>query len=400
LSFKKERTVNTNDLLTQWSNLSLDEIEARLVSGQDAEAAAQLLGADSVASMSAPVSFGPPGPREAVVLLPGIMGSLLSSIRGVTTVLWINPAIFLRGQSNYLELNSDGSADYNPAIETVPVGIEKLIYLKLSLALHREMTLFEFPYDWRRPIEWNADILAQSIERWADGDPARRFTLIGHSMGGIVARTYLARHTAAAEQRIKRAVTLGTPHYGAANAIENLVMGNKMIEIAGRLNPNNTADRLLLNLPSFYELFPAPPAQFPKGRAYPANWDVYNAAAWQWPGIRQDYLDLGRRFHELMAAHDRGCQAGPASGRQAEVRTGPSRRRPRCRRRHCAALVGHPTRSHRVFCRGATPLPAGQWASHPGHIGPDQRRQAESADADPEEKDRSAQLRGPGTHRS
>jgi pimeloyl-ACP methyl ester carboxylesterase len=295
--------LNTNDLLARWSTLSFEEIEARLAAGADAEAVEQLLGPDGAAEVQEWLEAPPArGLREAVVLLPGIMGSLLSSIRGLTTLLWINPALFLKGQCNYLDLNADGTDDANPLVETVAVSLEKLIYLKIALALRNQTDLYEFPYDWRRPIEWNGDLLHRCLERWAAGDSDRQFTLVGHSMGGLVSRAYLARHTPIAEKRVKRLIMHGTPHFGAAGAVENMILGNRMMAIAEALNSNNVPRRLLLNMPSTYQLLPAPPALFPSTRPYPANWNLYDANAWQLDGIRQDYLDAGRRFHELLAS--------------------------------------------------------------------------------------------------
>jgi pimeloyl-ACP methyl ester carboxylesterase len=306
--------MNTNDLLASWSALSLEEIEARLEAGVDDEAGERLLGAEEMAEMRALVEephlrglMAAPqagGLREAVVLLPGLMGSLLSSIRGVTKLLWINPAIFLKGQSSHLELAADGTRDRAPEIEGVPFAVEKLVYLKISIALSRQTDLYEFPYDWRRPIESNGDLLHQTIERWADGDPDRQFTLVGHSMGGIVSRAYLARHPEAAERRIKRVIMHGTPHFGAAGAVEGLALGNRSTAVMEKLNEKNAPQRLMLNMPSVYQLLPVPPEFFPSVRPYPANWDLYDAAAWRLEGLRQDYLDAARRFHELLVGAD------------------------------------------------------------------------------------------------
>jgi pimeloyl-ACP methyl ester carboxylesterase len=297
--------MNPQDLLASWSTLSFEEIDARLEAGGDEEAVEQLFGSIEAAEMRSMAAVPrAPVQREAVVLLPGIMGSLLSSIRGVTTLLWINPALFLKGQSRYLELNQDGTRDGSPNIEAVPVSLEKLVYLKIGLALHRQTDLYEFPYDWRRPLERSADVLNECIERWADGDADRRFTLVGHSMGGLVARAYLARHTQDAERRVKHLITHGTPHFGAASAIENLITGNQMMDIVTMLNDQNQPRRFLMNLPSAYQLLPAPPDLFPPGVPYPANWDLYDAAAWGLADVRQDYLDAGRRFHQLLAGVD------------------------------------------------------------------------------------------------
>ena len=297
--------MNTIDLYSRWSSLSLDEINAELQSNEPLPAAEHLFGAEDIAQMRENQDRRAiSGPRKAVVLLPGLMGSLLSSIRGTTTLLWINPALILKGQSRYLELNEAGTADAAPNILAVPTTLELTCYLKIALKLQSDALLFEFPYDWRLPIEENGDLLGQFLDRWAAGDDAMRFTLVGHSMGGLVSRAYLARHTEEAKRRIERVIMQGTPHFGAAGAVADIWQGNSMMAIAKTLNGNNNMRRMVLNMPSAYQLLPAPPDLFPKGRPYPANFDVYKASEWRLEGIRQDYLDRGRQFHELLANHD------------------------------------------------------------------------------------------------
>lgn len=313
--------MNTTDLLSRWSTLSLDEVQEELEAGQNLLAAEQLFGADDVASMRAGEAARRAGAeREAVVLLPGLMGSLLASVRGLITQLWLNPGLMLKGQSRYLELNQDGSADASPHILTVATGAEKLCYLKPALALHRACTLFEYPYDWRLRIETNADRLAEALERWADGDPQMQFTLVGHSMGGLVSRAFLARHREQAQRRIKRVIMHGTPHFGAAGAIADLMEGNRMMALAAALNSNNAIRRFVLNMPSAYQLLPAPPDLFPAGRPYPANFDVYDARQWRLDGVRQDYLDDGRRFHELLADFDHPVEMVQIAGCHLETK--------------------------------------------------------------------------------
>jgi pimeloyl-ACP methyl ester carboxylesterase len=297
--------MNTYDLLTRWSSQSIREIEAELETMEDDSTAEELLGSEELEDIreyiKAPSSRGI---REAVVLLPGLMGSLLSSVRGVTSLLWINPVIFLKGQTSYLELSDDGVRDRHPEIDTIPMGIEKLVYLKIIIALDRQTDLFEFPYDWRRPIEWNGDLLKEYIDRWANNDPNQQFTLVGHSLGGLVSRAYIARHPEHAESRVKRLIMHGTPHFGAAGTVENLVLGNRMMAIVSKLNKHNETRRLIMNMPSIYQLLPSPRELFPSHRPYPVNWNLYRAESWQLEGIRQDYLDSGRAFHEILAASD------------------------------------------------------------------------------------------------
>ncbi len=294
---------NTIDLLSRWSMLSLDEIEEEIEAGTSAEIMEQLFGFDEVGEVQSIMELPQErGFREAVVLLPGFMGSLLSSIRGMTTLMWINPAIFLKGQANLLELNHPGTQDKTPGVDIVPIGSEKLTYLKICLTFNRQFDFYEFPYDWRRPVEFNGDLLQEYLERWADGDSEKQFTLVAHSMGGLVSRAYMARHTEDAEKRIKRLIMLGTPHFGLAGAVENVILGNKMTAIVGKLNSANDLMSVVRNLPSVYQGLPAPPELFPSERDYPVNWDIYDADSWQVKGIRQDLLDGGRRFHELLAS--------------------------------------------------------------------------------------------------
>lgn len=297
--------MNTNDLLARWSTLSLEQIEEQLQSGEDVPEVEQMLGLEQAVQVRE-LALEPEarGMRQAVVLLPGVMGSLLASVRGVTSMLWLNPLIFVNGQCQYLQLNQDGSADASVEIDCTAFSLEKLSYLKIGLALRKKTDLFEFPYDWRRPIEYNADVLHQSIERWSDGNPGQQFTLVGHSMGGLVSRAYLARHPDSAERRVRRLIMHGTPHFGAAAAVENLFNGNQMMSVIDRLNDRNDMRRVVLSMPSLYELLPAPPDLFPSGRAYPANWDLYDASAWQLDGLRQDYLEAARRFYRLLADSD------------------------------------------------------------------------------------------------
>ena len=57
--------------------------------------------------------------------------------------------------------------------------------------------------------------LNQRIEAVCATTGSKQVTLLGHSMGGLVCRSYLARHGSA---RVERLITLATPHAGSALA--------------------------------------------------------------------------------------------------------------------------------------------------------------------------------------
>lgn len=242
--------------------------------------------------------------RVATVFLPGVMGSALASVRGIGALLWFSPQVVLDGHINLLDLNDAGNGDRSPDVEIVPVGIEKLTYLRMVLTLARECRLYEFPYDWRRHLQWNAQRLREAIHRWGSAAPGRRFVLVGHSMGGMLIRTYLALFPEEAERHVERVVMVGTPLYGAPMSALLFSGGTLPTQLVARMHPGNDTQRFVANLPSSYQCLPAPPEFFPTGRDYPANWDLYDARAWGLPVVRQDYLDDARELHKLWASSD------------------------------------------------------------------------------------------------
>ena len=64
-------------------------------------------------------------------------------------------------------------------------------------------------------IEVFADQLAAKIDAIILATGASRVALVGHSMGGLVARAYLRRYGA---QKLASVTTLGTPHHGSMHA--------------------------------------------------------------------------------------------------------------------------------------------------------------------------------------
>ena len=301
--------VDINGPVTEWLLDQLEHISPDSFSGNTLALSewlfGRVLGEREMKEMHALLSRPPSTqPRVSTVLLPGILGSLLASIRGISATLWYNPTLLLDGHLNLLDLNDDGTGDRSPDVEIVPVGIEKIYYLKLIIALAQETRLYEFPYDWRRHLEWNAKVLHDSIQRWSASDPNRRFVLVGHSMGGMLARTYLALYPREVEERIERVVLIGSPICGVPMAALLFAGGAVHTQIIERLNSSNKALAFAASCPASYQLLPAPPDLYRAGSPYPCDWDLYNAAQWGVPGIRQDYLDDARRFHALLADAD------------------------------------------------------------------------------------------------
>ena len=76
--------------------------------------------------------------------------------------------------------------------------------------------LFVFNYDWRKPIEEIADDLNDYIDNVIDPPPEEEIDLVGHSLGGMVARTYVQNNPT--NHQVNQLITLGSPHHGAPQA--------------------------------------------------------------------------------------------------------------------------------------------------------------------------------------
>jgi len=117
-------------------------------------------------------------------------------------------------------------------------------------------TLRVFPYDWRIDLRITADRLAGFLDAIVAGTPDADLKLVGHSMGGLIARYYLesGRFSArAAHARVSLLVTLGTPHNGAPAAFAAAV------GLRGVTFLSLEQTRVMANDPRYtalYQLFP------------------------------------------------------------------------------------------------------------------------------------------------
>jgi pimeloyl-ACP methyl ester carboxylesterase len=97
----------------------------------------------------------------------------------------------------------------------IPGFVKNYDGLKTSFlkAGYTDENLFVFAYDWRRPLDVLADRLNTYIEdKVPDGE---KVNLVGHSMGGLVARAYAQKY---GTSRINRILTIGSPNTGTVKA--------------------------------------------------------------------------------------------------------------------------------------------------------------------------------------
>jgi len=135
---------------------------------------------------------------------------------------------------------------------------------------------FTFAYDWRQEIATvTAPLLGQALEHYAriheekTGIPAAdtRFILVGHSMGGIIARTFLSENPQWAD-RIAAMYLVGPPNLGSVKAIKTLVVGpgglkenaitfpDSLLNFLPSSVDANLTKLVAVTRPSLYELLP------------------------------------------------------------------------------------------------------------------------------------------------
>lgn len=221
---------------------------------------------------------------DLVVLLPGILGSTLSQDG---KLVWSPSAgaalqaIRTAGGSLQRLRLPDGIGDDHPGdgvqpvalmpdlhvlpgIWTAHVGYEKLLkWLESTFGMVRVTpdgpvgNLLPVPYDWRLSNRYNGrrlkDIVEPALQRWRSqgGQFAdARVVFICHSMGGLVARWYIQRE--GGDEITRKLITLGTPHRGALNALEQLVNGVRKGPWPFRID----LTEFTRSLPSIHQLLP------------------------------------------------------------------------------------------------------------------------------------------------
>lgn len=193
---------------------------------------------------------------DAIVVLPGIMGSELATADG--RVLWgfsnvkdavRNIVTLALGHVDELLVTDEDRSGKRRVRATkllsYPAFLERWGGCEEYSSLLRELqdhaldhrAVLAFPYDWRLSIAHNAALLArrsdEHLSTWREivraefpkTDPKDvKLKFVCHSMGGLVARHALqAIDGLAAETR--RLVTLGSPFMGSTKALELLTLG-------------------------------------------------------------------------------------------------------------------------------------------------------------------------------
>lgn len=148
-------------------------------------------------------------------ILPGFTGSQLSMVDGGTTI-WAKTARLWSGAFKYLAFHGTPAIPDDDNVRQMKADGVVYDYLDpLFKAINggTGSVVRTWWYDWRDDIYANGLRLAESIQ--IDARPSNPCNIVGHSMGGLVARAawmYLKKNHK--ENLVRRIITLGAPHKG------------------------------------------------------------------------------------------------------------------------------------------------------------------------------------------
>ncbi len=239
---------------------------AALANGSHAGSLRAYFGAAAHAELAALASAGRREPRSGaqVLILPGIMGSKLGTApkrSGAGGIVWFDPAAI--GAGGLVEL----ALPEGRALGTR--GVMLFAYARLQLELQQQgFDVALHPYDWRLGLDELGQALAARIA--ASAAPV---TLIGHSMGGLVARMavgMLPKH------RVRKLILLGTPNFGSFAVAQALRGTYEFVRKVSRLDlghsPAYLARRVFHSFPGLHQLLPAGEVRGVANLCRPASW--------------------------------------------------------------------------------------------------------------------------------
>ena len=209
-----------------------------------------------------PVAFSESA-RPKAYILPGILGSSLEVKNWFFhDLVWVDPLELLIGGIRRLRLSPDDGVR--------PRGALKLAYERMKLRLDRlGMDVVELPYDWRKSTMAEAHRLMERLR----SENSAPVTLIGHSMGGLVARGLASLDPDGAV--IGKVITIGTPNLGSFAPVQVFTLAHGSLETFQKLDQFHSAEDLARK---YMRHFPGLVEMMPGDGHGPI--DFFNRAAW------------------------------------------------------------------------------------------------------------------------
>lgn len=252
-------------------------------------------------STAALPALPPPSGDAATVFVPGYKGSFLAGENGDRA--WLTPASALSGGDRSLALPFPGDRlgphfgalhPDGPLTRLSVLGIGEDVYLHFLEFFARSVpSPVAFSYDWRQDVRDSGRALCAALARL----PARRVTLVAHSMGGLVALACLQQGA----PTVRKVIFAGTPFAGSPKIFPDLVRGDHV----GRNHALLSAEALFTFASAFQLLPPAPDfLQGERGDPFsPAFWTGRGVGVFAEPARRTDAAYLGQ-LRRMLLAHE------------------------------------------------------------------------------------------------
>lgn len=198
--------------------------------------------------VSQPVAEFSESAKPKVYILPGILGSSLEVRNWFDhDVVWIDTLELMMGGVRRLR--------YGPDDGVRPRSALKLAYLRMKLRLSRQgIIVEELPFDWRKPTIGEAGRLMAQLRR-ENNAPV---TLVGHSMGGLIARGMAGLDPDG--EVIGKVITIATPNLGSYAPVRVFTLDHDLLETFQKLDQfhdaRDLAQRYLRHLPGLIEMMP------------------------------------------------------------------------------------------------------------------------------------------------
>jgi pimeloyl-ACP methyl ester carboxylesterase len=250
---------------------------------------------------------GTTGTKGNVVVIHGIMGAELSAFnrKGAGEQVWAKVLRLVGGWLERLRLSEDGRSEFDDQFDVRATGIMKRYYGELMLSLALDWNVRAFWFDWRKDLNLAAGSLSEQIRNWfPDSAPVH---IVAHSMGGLVARTFIKNDPKRWEAMVDkqtnlktggRLIMLGTPNHGSFAAtqvitgLEGLVRKLALIDLRHSL----TELRAILNtFVGTYQMLPSPLAMGSMEPLYRAQ--TYGDEL----KVSQHHLDNALKHHEALS---------------------------------------------------------------------------------------------------
>ncbi|MCL4365652.1 alpha/beta hydrolase [Patescibacteria group bacterium] len=179
--------------------------------------------------------------------------------------VWVNEGEVLNlGEDDYfdvLRMKNDGidsEAGLGTTGNVYSRAYDGAINLLISNGYILNKDLFVFPYDWRKDVRTTKMELDSKISQIKSQTGSQKVDIVAHSMGGLVARNYIADPAKA--QNVRKLFTLGTPYLGSVRFLKALRFGDCLFLEIGSVCPSlapSEVNDVLQNMISGFQLAPS-----------------------------------------------------------------------------------------------------------------------------------------------